>query len=106
MCASQSEKLTEYEIQERLSTIPEWTWEGKKIRRRYKLASFPEAIAFCNQIAHLAEEKNHHPFISIDYKMVTLELTSWHAGGLTNLDFVLATAFDHTFLSQLHDFRE
>ena len=79
-------RLTEEEITRELSRIPNWALDGKKIRRRYKFAEFKDGIAFVNEIADIADRMNHHPFISIDYKFVTLELTSWHAGGLTEAD--------------------
>ena len=87
-------RLTEEEITRELSRIPNWALDGKKIRRRYKFAEFKDGIAFVNEIADIADRMNHHPFISIDYKFVTLELTSWHAGGLTEADFEEARNFD------------
>lgn len=87
-------RLTEEEITQKLTFIPNWTLEGKKIHRRYKFADFKSGMAFVNQVADTAERENHHPFISIDYKFVTLELTSWHAGGLTETDFDEAQKFD------------
>jgi 4a-hydroxytetrahydrobiopterin dehydratase len=56
-----------------------------------------QAIGFVNAVAREAERLNHHPFISIDYKVVTLRMTSWHAGGLTELDFTAAAAFDAAY---------
>ena len=56
-----------------------------------------QGIDFVNEVASIAEADNHHPMIAIDYKMVTLRLTSWHAGGLTDLDFESAAGFDQAF---------
>jgi 4a-hydroxytetrahydrobiopterin dehydratase len=87
-------RLTEEEVAKGLTLVPLWALDGKKIHRRYKFADFKGAIAFVNKVADTAERMNHHPFISIDYKFVTLELTSWHAGGLTEADFEEAKNFD------------
>ncbi|MCL6443158.1 MAG: 4a-hydroxytetrahydrobiopterin dehydratase [Alicyclobacillus sp.] len=87
-------KLSDVQIQTNLARVPGWTLDGKFITRRYKFPSFPAAIKFVNAVADEAERRNHHPFIAIDYKMVTLRLTSWHAGGLTEADFDEAVAFD------------
>lgn len=87
-------RLTEEEITKELARMPKWVLGGKKIRRRYKFAEFKDGIAFVNKAADVADKMNHHPFISIDYKFVTLELTSWHAGGLTEVDFEEARNFD------------
>ncbi|MDI3257144.1 MAG: 4a-hydroxytetrahydrobiopterin dehydratase [Kyrpidia sp.] len=89
--------LSEAEIQRRLSEIPEWKRDGRFISRRYAFKSFTEAIAFTNRVADVAERRNHHPFISIDYKMVTLRLTSWSAGGLTAADFGEAAELDEIY---------
>ncbi|MDI3328330.1 MAG: 4a-hydroxytetrahydrobiopterin dehydratase [Alicyclobacillaceae bacterium] len=90
-------KLTEEQIQERLPEIPEWSLDGKRISRRFRFSSFPEAVRFVGAVAEVAERRNHHPFISIDYKVVTLQLTTWHAGGLTELDFEEAKELDELY---------
>ncbi len=90
-------KLTDSEIEQALQRVPEWKLDGKFITRRYSFAAFPDAIRFVTQVADIAEARNHHPFISIDYKKVTLRLTSWHHGGLTEADFAEAEACDEAF---------
>ena len=57
-----------------------------------------KGIEFVIQVANLSEQANHHPFISIDYKMVTLRISSWNAKGLTALDFDLAKKYDEFYL--------
>jgi 4a-hydroxytetrahydrobiopterin dehydratase len=87
--------LTEQEIDDQLESLSGWkVEEGKWIVKTYLLTSFLEAIAFVNRVAELSEELNHHPFISIDYRRVTLRLTTWHSGGLTELDIDSAIAYD------------
>jgi 4a-hydroxytetrahydrobiopterin dehydratase len=92
-------KLDENAIQSALQTVPEWKLDGKVIVRRFKFKSFADSMKFVNQVADIAEARNHHPFISIDYKVVTLKLTSWHAGGLTDADIDEARAFDQLYLT-------
>lgn len=89
-----AERLSETEIEARLAQLPEWKLEEKTLSRRFRFESFPDAIHFVNAVADLAEARNHHPFIAIDYRVVTLRLTSWHAGGLTADDFDEAAAAD------------
>lgn len=88
------DRLEPQEINERLELLLEWKLDEKFISRRYRFESFLTAVSFVNKVAEVAEQNNHHPFISIDYKMVTLRLTTWHAGGLTKLDFDEATQCD------------
>jgi 4a-hydroxytetrahydrobiopterin dehydratase len=61
------------------------------LERTFELPSFRDAIAFVGRVAELAEEANHHPDIAISYKKVTLRWTTHSAGGLTDLDYELAT---------------
>ncbi|MBA2941674.1 4a-hydroxytetrahydrobiopterin dehydratase [Paenibacillus sp. CGMCC 1.16610] len=91
-------KLENSEIDQRLGALTGWTTDDHKwILRKYRFAEFMLGISFVNHVARIAEADNHHPMIAIDYKMVTLRLTSWHAGGLTELDFQSAARFDQAF---------
>ena len=93
------EKLTSIEVQEKLPSIPKWRLTDEKwIERKYRFLDYLNGIEFVQQVANLSEAANHHPFISIDYKMVTLRITSWNAKGLTALDFDLAKKYDELFL--------
>lgn len=91
-------KLGNTDIDQKLAEVTGWTTDDHKwIVRKYRFASFMQGIEFVNKVARLAEAVNHHPMIAIDYKMVTLRLTSWHAGGLTDLDFESAAKFDQAY---------
>jgi 4a-hydroxytetrahydrobiopterin dehydratase len=90
-------KLSEAEITVAVSELPGWKLEGKFIVKKYRFQEFLKGVAFVNEIAQLSEEKNHHPFIAIDYKLVTLKITSWNAGGLTDLDISLAKNYDKLY---------
>ncbi|AZU63560.1 4a-hydroxytetrahydrobiopterin dehydratase [Neobacillus mesonae] len=90
-------RLDGMEIDEYVSRLSSWKLDGKFILKRYRFREFLKGVAFVNDIAELSEERQHHPFISIDYKLVTLRLTTWSAGGLTDLDFELAKKYDEIF---------
>jgi len=80
-----------------MSTIqtPEgWTIENDAIRRTSSFSTFRDAIHFVNNVAQLAESQNHHPDITINYRKVTLTLTTHDAGGLTEKDFTLAVSIN------------
>ena len=83
--------LSEEEIEARLSEVPGWTRDGKSITRTWKFRDFPEALRFINRVGELAESMDHHPDISNSWATVKLALTTHDKGGLTNLDFELAT---------------
>jgi 4a-hydroxytetrahydrobiopterin dehydratase len=74
--------------------VPAWTDSEAALERTFEFSSFPEAIAFVNRVADLAESENHHPDIAISYKTVTLRWTTHSAGGITDRDRELAERTD------------
>ena len=86
-----SKLLTPTEIEQELATLQSWTQAGNQISRTFALPSFPAALAFASAVGHLAERADHHPDILIQYRKVTLTLSTHSAGGLTKQDFDLAT---------------
>jgi 4a-hydroxytetrahydrobiopterin dehydratase len=85
-------KLTEAEIQSRLSTVPGWTVVDGKLHREFRFKDFVSAFAFMTGVALTAESKNHHPEWSNVYNRVVMDLTTHDAQGLTARDFELAAA--------------
>ena len=73
---------------------PDWVEVDGALQRQFDLPSFPDAIAFVNRIAELAEQENHHPDVTISYKRVTLRWTTHSAGGITDRDRELARRSD------------
>jgi 4a-hydroxytetrahydrobiopterin dehydratase len=73
---------------------PNWVEVDGALQREFELPSFPEAIAFVNRVAELAEQENHHPDVTISYKRVTLRWTTHSAGGITDRDRELARRSD------------
>jgi len=72
----------------------DWREAGGALERTFKFASFPDAIAFVNRLAELAEGENHHPDIAVSYRTVTVRWTTHSAGGITDRDRSLAAATD------------
>lgn len=92
------EKLNDEQIEEELAKAEGWKRTDEKwIEKRFRFREFMDGMAFVNEIAKLSEKVDHHPFISIDYKKVTLKLSSWHAGGLTDLDFRLTGQYNELY---------
>ena len=86
--------LTEVEITEDMKGVVGWERKGKEIVKAFKLRNFVEAVGFVNKVAILAEKADHHPDILIQYRNVTLTLSTHSAGGLTEKDFGLAKEID------------
>lgn len=89
-----TDRLDEAQIQEQLRSIPDWSRDGDAITRKFTLKSFPAALMFASTAGHLAEVADHHPDILIQWKHVTLTLSTHSAGGLTEKDFALARQID------------
>ena len=89
-----SDRLEAGEIQKQLEKSNAWQLKGAAIQKQFVFNSFMPAIAFVNRVAPLAEAADHHPDITIQYKKVTLSLSTHSAGGLTQKDFDLARQID------------
>jgi len=70
----------------------DWSETDGALERTFEFASFPDAIAFVNRLAELAERENHHPDIAVSYRTVTVRWTTHSAGGITDRDRELAAA--------------
>jgi 4a-hydroxytetrahydrobiopterin dehydratase len=86
--------LNDSQIEQGLAALSGWSREGDAIVKRYEFPSFPEAIAFVSRVAARAEALNHHPDFSVNYRMVTLVLSTHSEGGITEKDMAAAAAFD------------
>ena len=86
--------LSDEKVRERLSKLRGWERSGGEIRKVYPFASFAEGMAFANRVAAVADTLDHHPDMLIQYRQVTLTLTSHDAGGLTERDFRFARRLD------------
>lgn len=89
-----TQPLSNADVDRRLKDLPGWRREDGGLRKRFRRASFPEAIAFVNAVAGLAEDAQHHPDIDIRWRTVILFLTTHEAGGISERDFALATRIE------------
>ncbi len=94
-------KLSDQEIDKRLSALPEWTLAAGKLHREYKFPGFAQAIEFFAAAVPAIEKMDHHPEWSNVYDRVTVDLTSHDAGGVTERDFRLAHVLETIALRML-----
>jgi 4a-hydroxytetrahydrobiopterin dehydratase len=88
-------RLNNKEILERLAFLNQsWELKSDSIEREFVFKDFVQAFAFMTSVAANAETLNHHPDWTNVYNKVTIELTTHDAGGLTVLDFELASIID------------
>jgi 4a-hydroxytetrahydrobiopterin dehydratase len=93
-CRSDAKELSETEIDELASQVPEWDLDDDVLESELEFESFDEAMSFVNQVAEIAKQENHHPDIYISYTDVALTLTTHKVGGLTRNDFIMAAKID------------
>ncbi|WP_017186228.1 4a-hydroxytetrahydrobiopterin dehydratase [Alkalibacillus haloalkaliphilus] len=91
-------KLSDADVQSSLEKLTEWELvEGRTLKRQYQFDDYLVGVDFVRQVANQAESKDHHPYIVIDYKTVTVKWTSWDEGGLTEKDTTLAKYCDELY---------
>jgi 4a-hydroxytetrahydrobiopterin dehydratase len=83
-------KLSADQVAVNLNLLPQWKYEEGKLVKTFVKDTFMEAIDFIVSIAKLAEEANHHPDLRIQYKKVSITLTTHDSHGVTGKDFLLA----------------
>ena len=82
--------LDDEEIEQRLDELGDWEREGDEIQKVFEFDDFATALKFVNDVAKLAEQKDHHPDIDIRFNKVKLAITTHSEGGLTPYDFDFA----------------
>jgi 4a-hydroxytetrahydrobiopterin dehydratase len=86
--------MTAEEITRRLQELPGWSLGENQILRDYRFSGFSEAFAFMTACALEAEKMNHHPDWSNVWATVRVRLSTHDAGGITDLDFQLASKME------------
>ncbi|MBN1130254.1 MAG: 4a-hydroxytetrahydrobiopterin dehydratase [Chitinispirillaceae bacterium] len=96
-CEKGGTPLTENAENDLLRELSQWELDKSGVHRltkRFYFGTFMEAVGFVNSVAILAEDEDHHPSIKIDYRTVTIELSTHAVKGLSENDFILASKID------------
>lgn len=89
------ELLDEDTINSRLADLPGWEYANHTLHKTWQVKGFLTAMTFANAIAHLANEANHHPDLSVhDYNQLSVRLTTHSVGGVTDNDVGLANQIE------------
>ncbi len=84
-------KLTASQIDLELKNLPDWKLNANgEIEKVFVFTGFPQSLMFVTSVGYLAEARNHHPDMTIQWNRVKLALTTHDSGGLTQKDFELA----------------
>ena len=85
-----AKKLSTDAIQMGLDELEGWSLEDDKLHREFRFKNFVAAFGFMTSAALEAEKMDHHPEWFNVYNKVRVHLTTHDAGGITELDFLLA----------------
>lgn len=86
--------LSQPEIDQRLSQLPDWQREGDWMVRSVRCPTFRAAIELVDRVADAAEAADHHPDMEIVWRRVTFRLTTKASGGLTFRDMDMAAEIE------------
>jgi 4a-hydroxytetrahydrobiopterin dehydratase len=82
--------LSQAEIEKNLKDLPQWKQEDKALIRVQTFPEYKDALDFVYQVGLAAEENDHHPDITMNFKRVTVKYWTHTARGITALDFKMA----------------
>jgi 4a-hydroxytetrahydrobiopterin dehydratase len=98
---TKDEVYADDEIAARLAAeLPQWTYEGGWIRRKYKTGGWKGTLMVVNTVGHLAEAAWHHPDLAVSYAFVIVKLVNHAAKGVTDKDFELARKIEEVVMWQ------
>lgn len=87
-------KLTTADLNTYLADFPQWSVQEGKLHREYRFEDFAQAIGFITMAALKIEALDHHPEWTNVYNLVSVNLITDDAGGITMKDLALATLLD------------
>lgn len=90
-------RLSNKEILNELSLLNDWVLNDNQITKVYKLNSFMEVMSLANLVSDKSEQIDHHAKMIIDFNKIEFLITTHSEGGITNLDFILASFIEETY---------
>ena len=92
--------LTIQEIKNQLKLLLSWKYQKGFIQRDFEFSSFKKTINFLNEVAYLAETKNHHPMLINNFNILEIKLSTHDVNGISQKDFDLASDIDELHLKR------
>lgn len=88
------ELLNDDEVSTALDDLPRWQRDGDALVRAVEADSFAGGIRLVDQVAVIADQRDHHPDIDIRWTTITFRLSTHSAGGITDGDLAMARQID------------
>lgn len=82
--------LTSEEVAQGLEGLESWEIVERELIKVFRFGDYLEGIEFAGRCGKIAEEMNHHPDLLVQWRKVTVSISTHSAGGLTALDFEFA----------------
>jgi 4a-hydroxytetrahydrobiopterin dehydratase len=102
-CRRDAPQVTEEELAEYMSQIPDWKLVERngirQLERIFSFKDFAESLAFTNRVGELAESENHHPAILTEWGRATITWWTHKIKGLHRNDFIMAARTDEVFVT-------
>lgn len=89
-CEGGTPPLTQTQIEEMLSQVPGWTFDGKEITRTFQFKNYYETVSFVNAAAWVAHREDHHPNMTFGYKTCKINFSTHSIKGISENDFIAA----------------
>jgi len=92
--------LTIREIKNQLKLLPNWKYQKGFLQRDFEFSSFKKTINFLNEVAYIAEVKDHHPMLINNFNILEIKLSTHDVNGISQKDFDLALDIDKLHLKR------
>lgn len=90
--------LTATEIVTRLAKLEGWRLDGDGaavvIQKIFRFADFAQTMVFVNAVAWLAQARDHHPELIVQFDHCVVRYSTHDVAGLSQADFDCAAAVD------------
>jgi 4a-hydroxytetrahydrobiopterin dehydratase len=97
-CRADAPKVSDAELKELVSAIPDWRVEVREgvmqLEREYRFGNFVQAMEFAARVGDIAEQEGHHPALLVEWGRVTVTWWSHKIRGLHRNDFIMAARTD------------
>jgi 4a-hydroxytetrahydrobiopterin dehydratase len=88
-------KLDPAQVSGELAALgPRWTLHGPDLQLVIEVKPMAKAAEVAGTAAKLADDMDHHPTITLEYKGITLAIHTHDVGGITMTDLVYAARLE------------
>lgn len=77
-----------------LEQLNGWRIENGVLIKEIQFKNYHETMAFVNATAWISHREDHHPDLSVGYKVCTVSYVTHAIGGLSDNDFICAAKID------------